>query len=567
MNFVNSRIKCSHQLLFKMYRPLFVFFIIFMIPFHLWSQSLPISLPIVNENLRRHQLLNYDSLSSSMMLRPLNFILLNNDSSKNDIKSMFSPKILSGKEKTFLSILPVYSSFLVGGTPYPEASVFLQSKGFQSYISSGVFAQIGPLSIQLQPEFIFSSNLDYDTGPSKSYSTEYLEKFGEGSYSKVLPGQSSIRLNFGAFSAGVSTENIWWGPGQFNALLFSNNAFGFEHLTFNTRKPAKTFLGSFEGQIIVGELRNSNLKTTNLTDQIYDSRYVNGLNFIYQPKWIKGFNIGFSRVFQQYISFRGNSFDDYFPIFEPFQKINVVEDVSDSGEYDEQGQDQQITVSLRYVLPSAKAELYFEYGRRDHAFNWRDATLNPEHARAYLFGFKKLFSLTDDSFFQVRGEVLQQQESVNILIRYPGTAGSLNWSGNGTITQGFTHRGQMLGPGVGPSSNVQTLEGAWVKGFKKIGLRLERLNRYQDFYQKEFPDPSEQGRWVDFSAKILADWQCENLIIGININFVNSLNYQWQFDSNSTPSVPKGKSLLTVHGQVSVIYLPNLKTIKSKKSK
>lgn len=545
-----------------MSRLLFVFVIVFLISFQVRSQSLPISFSVVDENLRRNQLLNTDGLSSSLMLRPLNFILLEDDSSKSYFNSRLLPKRLIGNDKAYLSILPVYTSLQAGGTPYPQASVFLQSKGFQSYLSSGVFAQIGPLSIQLQPEFIFSSNLDYDSGPPKSYSSEYLERFGEGSYSRILPGQSSVRLNFGAFSAGVSTENIWWGPGQFNALLFSNNAFGFEHLTFNTRKPAKTFLGSFEGQLIVGKLRNSNLTTTNLTDQFFDSRYVNGLNFIYQPKWIKGLNIGFSRVFQQYISFMGDSFGDYFPIFEPFQKINVVEDVGNSGEYDNQGQDQQITGSLRYVLPSAKAEIYFEFGRRDHAFNWREATLNPEHARAYLYGFKKLFSLTDDSFFQVRGEVLQQQESINILIRYPGTAGSLNWSGHGTVTQGFTHRGQMLGPGVGPASNVQTLEGAWVKEFKKIGLRLERLNRHQDFYQKEFPDPSQQGRWIDFSAKILADWQWENLIISTNINFVNSVNSQWQLEPNSISSFPNGKNLFTVHSQVSLIYLPNFNSNK-----
>jgi hypothetical protein len=113
----------------------------------------------------------------------------------------------------------------------------------------------------------------------------------------------------------------------------------------------------------------------------------------------------------------------------------------------------------------AKTELYFEYGRRDHAYNWREALLNPEHARAYLFGFKKLIALKNNEFIQLRGEILQQQESVNIIIRYPWEGGDTNWGGHGTVLHGFTHKGQMLGPGVGPSSNVQTLETAWVKGF------------------------------------------------------------------------------------------------------
>jgi len=87
-------------------------------------------------------------------------------------------------------------------------------------------------------EFIFAQNNSYNTGFSKEGGIEFVEIFGEGAYSKLLPGQSSIRLNYGAFSLGASTENIWWGPGQYNSLLFSNNAIGFQHLTLNTQKPA-----------------------------------------------------------------------------------------------------------------------------------------------------------------------------------------------------------------------------------------------------------------------------------------------------------------------------------------
>src|SRR5690606_39861665 len=122
-----------------------------------------------------------------------------------------------------------------------------------------------------------------------------------------------------------------------------------------------------------------------------------------------------------------DTFADWFPIFEVFTKESLFEE-GHTVDYDGKGQDQQVTVFGRYVLPQAKAEVYFEYGRRDHALNWREFMLNPEHARAYLMGFSKLFALPNqEKLVQVRGEITQQQESVNRYIRYPGLIGGTSW--------------------------------------------------------------------------------------------------------------------------------------------
>lgn len=560
MNCFNFYSFYTGQDVLKAIAAFFVFNFLFLFSSNVIGQSLQVGIPVFEEYVRRNQLLGYVNQDFSFNNRPLDVKNLNDD---YFLKRTYFPERIDSSDESFLikkyfniSLLPLFSkSQIHSRSPYPEVSQLINAKGFQSYLTGGFFGEIGPLSFQIQPEVIFAQNKQYDFGGSKSIYTEYLERFGEGSYTRLFLGQSNLKLNFGSFSIGASTENIWWGPGQFNSLLFSNNAFGFEHLTLNTRRPAKTFLGSFEGQIIVGRLEGSNLSTTNVNNLIDDWRYLNGITISYQPKWTPGLFIGASRVFQQYESFRGESFRDFFPIFEFFQKERLYQDGSNSTEFNQEGRDQQLTGFVRYFNKEANAELYFEYGRRDHALNWREAILNPEHARAYLFGFTKLFKVSEEAGLQIRGEVLQQQESINIIIRYPGIGGGSNWAGHSPVIHGFTHRGQMLGPGVGPSSNVQTLEAAWVKGFKKLGLRLERLNRHQDIYQKRFPDPSEQGRWVDLSARLLADWQWDNLIISSNINFVNSLNYQWQLHPNSTPDFPQGQNLFSVHSQVSLIYL------------
>ena len=528
-------------------------FLIFLFPVfrELVAQSLPANQTNLEEVLRRSQVVD-GKATSSFLSRPL----LISDSLeigsfqyaysilKKDTSRFFSPEI---------KLLPITLGMQLGSqNPYPEVGKFIQAKGYQQWMSAGIYGSFGPLSIQFQPEFFYSQNRNYNPGLLKEKEIEYVESFGQGPYSQLIPGQSSFRLNYGSFSLGASTENIWWGPGQYNSLLFSNNAFGFQHLTLNTRKPAKTFIGSFEGQLIIGKLENF---APFIRDGKEDWRYVNGITFSYQPKWLPGLFFGASRVFQQYSSFNDQSFAYYFPLFEPFQKINLIDPNSpdfNSTEYDGRLQSQQLTGFARLVIPKAKAEVYFEYGRRDHAVNWREYILNPEHARAYILGFKKLISLSNEAFFQINGEILQQQESINILVR-SGARGGSSWASHG-IGQGFTHQGQMLGPGVGPSSNVQTLETSWVKGLKKLGIRWERLNRHQDVYIKIFNDPSENGRWVDYSARLLADLQFDNLLVSTTTNFVYSLNNQWNISETSTPAFPKGKNSFMVVGQVNLIY-------------
>ncbi|MBT0813157.1 hypothetical protein KIH41_17850 [Litoribacter ruber] len=535
-------------------------FIFIIFPLSLQAQTLPVGFPVLEESLRRAQLLGELDSTVSFTLRPLNPRQLTSYSDTYQVGNLVSEDTLPKskmqyrfwKERGRVQLLPFHQAIEFNTHhPYPQVNgPMVVNRGFQSYSSVGVYAEIGPLSIQFQPEHIWAQNKSYDIGRSKSIYTEYLERWGDSSYSTFLLGQSSIRLNAGAFSVGASNENIWWGPGQFNSLMFTNNAFGFQHLTLNTRKPAKTFIGSFEGQIIIGRLEGSGLSQRFMHSLVNDWRYVNAILLTYQPKWISGLTLGGTRVFQQYDSFRGDSFADYFPVINPFQKVEAGFDM------DADGRDQKASIFLRYAIPKAKTEVYFEYGRRDHAYDWREFVSNPEHARAYLMGFTKLFNLESGNLIQVRGEMLQQQESINILARYPNTTGGgSNWAGHSPVRHGFTHFGQMVGPGIGPSSNIQTLETAWISRNRKLGVRLDRLNRHQDIYVKNFNDATQNGRWVDLNLGLLADWQFGRLFVSSQWYFINSLNYQWRLDPSSTAEFPKGMDVFNFQSTIRAAYV------------
>lgn len=552
----------------EMFLRILFFCLLLNLPKLVFAQTIPAGYPILEELSRRSQL-ESESNSWSFLLRPvIQWKSIDTTSNNYLIKSKLSS----------IQVLPVLNTTRFSSErPYGWGDYgLIPNPGFQTYFSGGIHGKISVLNFTFRPEVSISENKGFSTG-IEFMSIEEIrnrfefwnwgdnpEIFGQGWYTKSWWGQSKLTLEYGAFETGISTQNIWWGPGQFNALTFSNNAQGFPHLTFNTTKPAKTFIGNFEGQIIVGRLENSGFAPSQnqaLNDRFFkpfsgDWRYLNAITFSWNPKWIKGFFFGFSRTFQQYNANRGNKFLDFFPVFEPFQKRTFFED-GNSVDFDANGRDQTISIFGRLVIPKTKSELYFEYGRRDHAFSWREFILNPEHARAYILGFNRIFRIPNiGKALMVRSEITHQQESINRTIRYGIRGGLLTWHTH-TPARGFVNYGQSLGVGIGTGSNVQTIELSMVDGISKKGFFFERLANNQDFYYSALFQFTERKPWIDYSLGLLYDKQFNNLLLSSKLQIIHARNYQWQLDPSSTPEFSSGKNITSFLLQTSLIYLIN----------
>lgn len=417
----------------------------------------------------------------------------------------------------------------------------IPAKGYQLYASAGMHTRIGVLTLQLQPEVVLAANPKYDQFP-ESYSdsmwyhyysfqnrVDAPSRFGNEPYKKLLPGQSSIRLNVKKLSLGLSTENLWWGPGQRNSLLMSNTAPGFPHLTFNTTAPVHSRVGSFEWQVIAGRLKGSSFLPQDTSRSINDSvlytpklndhRYLNAFVLNWQPRWIKGLYLGFSRSFYQYESQLTKGINGYFPV------VGALLSNSAAGEDSTGGRDQLLALSFRYLLPESKAELYGEYGRNDRSLNLRDVWLEPEHSRAYLLGARKYFTTrkgNEGSFFV---EATQLQRSNTILFREQES-----WYTHYQVRHGYTQLGQVIGAGIGPGgSNSQTAGLAWYKGLNKTEVSLERVVRNNDFFYVAFGGSRNFMRhWVDYAFNYARIWTYQRFLFGVETNLVRSLNYQWR---------------------------------------
>ncbi|MCZ4224363.1 capsule assembly Wzi family protein [Pedobacter rhodius] len=545
-------------------RNLYIFLILLVFSKSSFAQTLPVGLlENVEDAYRRQQLLGKDSSNSSYMIRPMFMSNKNNlqlDSAfsvNNFIKLLYSnPKL-----KTEVYALPVvWQQQFNSHHPYGmNDGSMVQAKGYQTQISAGIYAKIGPLSIQFRPEYVYAENKGFqrlaDAPNGVYWNTPYTtyynqvdlpDRFNDGSYSKLSLGQSSVRLNFGPLSAGFSNENLWWGPGVRNSLLMSNNASGFRHLTLNTIRPIKTYIGSFETQIIGGRLEQSGVNLKNdltvplairneLVQKPYEWRYISGIVLTYQPKWVPGLYLGFDRTFIVNRSKMGRSFGDYFPIFSKVEKVGFV---TPEGIYSEDAaeRDQYISFFTRYVLPESKAEIYFEYGRNDHAYDLRDALVEPEHTRAYIVGFRKLVPLRKpDEFIQIGVELTQLEKS-----NTSQTRDTPPWYIHGFALDGYTNKGQVLGAGIGPGSNMQSLNVSWVKGLKRIGFQFERtVNNNDLFYSFAYASADRRQyinrHWVDLAFGGNFSWTYKQFSLNTQLTYIRSLNYQYQWQDSTPP--------------------------------
>ncbi len=503
-------------------------------PSVIFSQSLPVGMRVFEEYYRRKQLLATVDSNISFTVRPLSSFFV--DASLfaiTDSNLRFGSKLYqSADQHKIVQILPL--SWQQQYHSHPDYAwnngSMIPAKGYQSVVSAGLFAKYGLLSVQLNPDFVFAVNDRFNERSTHYGPADLPVRFGNNPYSRTSWGQSSIRLNFDPVSVGISNENLWWGPGIQNSLLMSNTAPGFKHLTLNTSRPVKTPIGTIEAQILAGRLEGSGY-SPGLSDEW---RYLSGMVFSYQPRWINGLFLGMTRSFQIGNENMGSGFEDYFPLFSAFQKKKTDEDAKK--------RDQLTSVFLRWLLKESKAEFYFEYGLNDHSYNIRDFIMSPEHSRAYTIGLNKLlpYSGRDHEYIQVGIELTHLEQSIDRAFRNSG-----EWYTHNDVRHGYTNRGEVLGAGIGPGGNFAALNVAWVKSLNRFGFQLERYEHNGDLGARH-----SYGEWIDFAFSGVADRVYKDFIISAKLQGIQSQNYQWNDGLNGRPK----QDIFNLNAEVGIIY-------------
>jgi len=546
------------------------------------SQTVPlVGMNFFDDALRRAQLLGQVSPDLSFMVRPVHASRSLGIDKVFGYDSLLFPRdtnhyseltdFRNDKWKARIILLPV--SILTrtnGHHPYGWADgPMVPSKGFQSYLSGGVFAKCGPLEMQFRPEFVSAQNKAFQNPPFRGPGIDFPERMGQMPYQKSFPGQSYAKIIVGPMAAGYSTENIWWGAGLKNGIIMSNNAPGFGHFTINSIRPIKTPIGSFEGQMVGGKLRHSGFRyplryepgtwPPIAGDVIADTSispfhtFFNGTTGVFQPKGFPGLSLAATRIVQV----KGEPYSpaDYFRVL---YLSSRGEQLGSGGDSNTLNRNQIVSISMRYLLPESHAELYVEVGREDWAWDVEDFITRPGANTAWMGGFRKIEPLPNKgSFFQFFGELthLQRPQDVNYYSFYQ--------NGNGV---GWTNQGQVLGAGIGPGSNMFTLGLIQYDDFKSTGLEFERVVYNEDLfwwgidYLNLVPSPD---RYIDIS-KHFVDWgfiithhrSYGKLFIEYKLHAMKTYNFQWQYDPNGVPDDFRfpGINVWSVNTAVSAVY-------------
>ena len=370
---------------------------------------------------------------------------------------------------------------------YNDGAVWA-GRGVTAAIRVGFSARHGAFSMVVAPEMIGVENRDFAivdravSGDARFADPVYPtmidlpQRIGEEPYTRLSPGESTLRAELGPLALAASTANQQWGPAWDQPLLLGSNAAGFPHLYLSTSRPLDAFVGDLHGRIVWGVLSQSRYAPEEI---LTERRFMSGLVMVLQPRGLNGLEIGGSRFFHDSWPQGGPGLDEFLWPLQAFLKERLPETNPDRNDAD----NQLASVFARWVLPRGGAEFYGEYAREDHSWNLRDLALEPDHNSAFLVGMSKAWQMSQERIVSLRAEHLDAQMTHLDQVRPQAPLYV-----HSQQRQGHTHLGQILGASSGYGGghtrvavDVYHPRGKWGGGVtrsqRRVPLTVESMTR------------------------------------------------------------------------------------------
>lgn len=417
----------------------------------------------------------------------------------------------------------------VFNSDFPEGQndgVLWAGRGLSSRLDFGLYGSVGPVTLQVAPSLYFSQNRDFPTVPVEEEGFSSLiypwypgkidmpQRFGDKAISGYDWGQSYFAFKYAGLRLSYGTQNQWWGPARYNPIIMSSNGPGLPHLSLGNVSPLR-FIGQWQAEMIWGKLLESEWFDSNPDN---DKRFLTGLVFTWQPRFIPNLAVGASRVFYKYYPSDGLGFKDYFIFFESIFKKSKATPDNPGGE-DEA--DQMVSVFGRWVFPDSGLEVYAEWARNDHNWDLRDFLQEPDHSRAYTVGMQKAF-LGYRADYYLGVEITQIGKSMTVMARATPT-----YYQHHKVLQGYTNKGQVIGAGIGPGSECQRIELTRMAESGLARLSFSRIRWDNDAYFSQIA-PLQTYHAHDVSYICSA----EVAVFIREITLIPEISYTWRLNRN-----------------------------------
>lgn len=423
-------------------------------------------------------------------------------------------------------------------------------KGINLQLTGGVEFRSRYISAALRPVAVYQTNGDFPIMPPKdsvrsrfAYAAhtniDWPQRFGEEAFAVLDPGQSYLRVDAFGVAAGVSTENLWWGPGVENAIIMSNTAPGFPHFFLGSTQPFNIGIGQLQVEGVWGRLRESDYLDS---DPGNDDQIFAGASITWEPKWFSGLFLGLNRAFVYPVPDSVTFGDVIAPFFQTPVKAQLATPDNPAAF---KSDDQLASITARWLLPGSGFEVYAEYAKEDHNWDRWDFLNELEHSQAYSLGFAKILRRSS-GWFRLRGELTHLERVHNSdLGRGAGT-----YYTHANVIQGYTHRGQLLGAWIGPGSNSQLLGFDLYRSWGNTGGFIQRIIHDNDAYYRDLARSYHFGGHDAelvlgsvgslTKAKLLIDWRAA-YSVRRNRNFIElGTCCEWDFKVDHNLNVQLG---------------------------
>jgi hypothetical protein len=411
-------------------------------------------------------------------------------------------------------------------------------RGLTSVVQGGFSLQQSALSLVIAPVLFRAENGSFDLAPGAEddpfadprfpEAIDLPQRFGDGAYTRLDPGQSTLRIDLPAITAGVSTANQTWGPGREYPILVGANAPGYPHAFVGTGSPLNVGIGRVHGRFVWGRLDQSAHSPVTSGEA---RRFMSGLVGVYLPRWVPGLELGAARFFHSPWPADGLEPGDFLKPLEGVLKVRLEENGVSA-------QDNQLASAFfRWAVPRAGFEVYGEFAREDHSYDLRDLLLEPDHNSAYMLGFSRAWTTSAERTAVVSGEVVNAEVSHLARVRPQWPFYIHQWT-----LQGHTHRGQIIGSpaayggsGVNVAVDLYHPLGRWTLEWSRL-LR-DRRGRYweEGVVERNGADVSHvlegQVVWfrgpVDVLASAAAVYEFNRNFSGDMFNLNATLGLRW----------------------------------------
>lgn len=361
-------------------------------------------------------------------------------------------------------------------------------RGATGAVGGAATLRLGPLGLTAAPVMFAAQNATFPLMPTSgfdpvqtgiyAYDIDLPQRFGVRRYARGNAGESSVRITARGVALGLSTESEGWGVGEAFPSILGPNAGGFPHLYLGTHSRGLSVprIGRFGIRYLAGVLSQSAWSPVTGADTFASIEFPGrrraavGVVGSWSPAFAEGLELGASRFYHSPWRGDGRTWD---ALSKPFEGI-LKAGFGDRGQvsFDPTGDidNQLAAVHARWTLPSRGAELAFEYFREDHNYDDRDLAGEPEQNGATSASFRVLTERTAAklsilTFEYFGGDVrpIGQQRSQGLLYFH------------GTLRQGHTERGQLLGSPIG-SGAVDGQRASWER-FRRDGSMRVMLQR------------------------------------------------------------------------------------------